>query len=133
MYLYNVYVVMYPRICSISQRSGSTTNAASHGASTDECSVLQVLDVIAPPYTHDFVQLFLPLIENEDITGSLRTNEEDDPISEFICECMSSDFLLNHQKIHHSGEMSLSSQCVSSEHVIVITVCSWSCHLNNRW
>lgn len=49
--------------------------------------VTEVLDVIAPPYTHDFVQLFLPLIENEDITGSLRTNEEDDPISEFISHC----------------------------------------------
>ena len=30
----------------------------------------QVLDVIAPPYTAEFVQLFLPLIDNEDITGS---------------------------------------------------------------
>ena len=51
-------------------------------------SFLQVLDVIAPPYTPEFVQLFLPLIENEDITGSLRINEEDDPISEFICKCL---------------------------------------------
>ena len=47
-----------------------------------------MLDVIAPPYTPEFVQLFLPLIENEDITGSLRINEEDDPISEFICKCL---------------------------------------------
>ena len=101
----NVYVVMHPRICCIPQRSSSVTSAAIHISVTDECSVLQVLDVIAPPYTHDFVQLFLPLIENEDITGSLRTNEEDDPISEFICECMASDFLLNHHKIHHNGEL----------------------------
>ena len=46
------------------------------------CTLLQVLDVIAPPYTVEFVQLFLPLIDNEDITGSLRS--EDDPVSEFI-------------------------------------------------
>ncbi len=46
--------------------------------------LFQVLDVIAPPYTVDFVQLFLPLIENEDITGSLRSEDENDPVSEFI-------------------------------------------------
>ncbi len=45
---------------------------------------LQVLDVIAPPYTAEFVQLFLPLIDNEDITGSLRLEDENDPVSEFI-------------------------------------------------
>ena len=45
---------------------------------------LQVLDVIAPPYTPEFVHLFLPLIESEDITGSLRLEEENDPVSEFI-------------------------------------------------
>ena len=30
------------------------------------------------------MQLFLPLIENEDITGSLRSEDENDPVSEFI-------------------------------------------------
>ena len=48
------------------------------------CGLLQVLDVIAPPYTMEFVQLFLPLIDNEDITGSLRSEDENDPVSEFI-------------------------------------------------
>ena len=40
--------------------------------------------MIAPPYTVEFVQLFLPLIDNEDITGSLRSEDENDPVSEFI-------------------------------------------------
>ncbi len=44
----------------------------------------QVLDVIAPPYTSDFVQLLMPLIEDEDITGPLRISEEDNSILDFI-------------------------------------------------
>ena len=48
--------------------------------------LLQVLDVIAPPYTAEFVHLFLPLIENDGITGTLRTDDGNDPVSEFICE-----------------------------------------------
>ena len=47
-------------------------------------SFVQVLDVISPPYTSEFVQLFFPLIDSEDITGSLRTPGENDPVSEFI-------------------------------------------------
>ncbi|XP_060603778.1 negative elongation factor D-like [Ruditapes philippinarum] len=49
--------------------------------------VSEVLDVIAPPYTQDFVNLFLPLIENEGITGTLRSEDGNDPVSEFICHC----------------------------------------------
>ena len=40
--------------------------------------------MIAPPYTTEFVHLFLPLIESEDITGSLRADDDLDPVSEFI-------------------------------------------------
>ena len=47
-------------------------------------SSFQVLDVIAPPYTSEFVQLFLPLLENEGITGSLRTDAENNYVSDFI-------------------------------------------------
>ena len=42
--------------------------------------------MIAPPYTIEFVQLFLPLIENDDITGTLRHDEDNDPVNEFISE-----------------------------------------------
>lgn len=48
--------------------------------------VTEVLDVIAPPYTADFAQLFLPLIENKDITGSIRMDDGSDPVSEFITD-----------------------------------------------
>ncbi|KAL3859935.1 hypothetical protein ACJMK2_010114 [Sinanodonta woodiana] len=49
--------------------------------------VSEVLDVIAPPYTAEFVNIFLPLIENDDITGTLRSEDGNDPVSEFICHC----------------------------------------------
>lgn len=32
----------------------------------------------------EFVQLFLPMVENEEITGSMRGEGEGDPVSEFI-------------------------------------------------
>lgn len=48
--------------------------------------VTEVLDMISPPYTAEFVSLFLPFIENKDITGSLR-NEEIQAVSEFIKHC----------------------------------------------
>ncbi|KAK0145525.1 Negative elongation factor D [Merluccius polli] len=46
--------------------------------------VTEVLDVIAPPYTSDFVQLFLPILENDSIAGTIRTEGEHDPVAEFI-------------------------------------------------
>ncbi|XP_030388698.1 negative elongation factor C/D isoform X1 [Gopherus evgoodei] len=46
--------------------------------------VTEVLDVIAPPYTSDFVQLFLPILENESIAGTIKTEGEHDPVTEFI-------------------------------------------------
>lgn len=48
------------------------------------CLPFQVLDVIAPPYTSDFVQLFLPILENESIAGTIKTEGEHDPVTEFI-------------------------------------------------
>lgn len=48
------------------------------------CLLFQVLDVIAPPYTSDFVQLFLPILENESIAGTIKTEGEHDPVTEFI-------------------------------------------------
>lgn len=51
-----------------------------------KCFSLQVLDVIAPPYTSDFVQLFLPILENDSIAGTIRIEGEHDPVAEFICK-----------------------------------------------
>ncbi|XP_054993360.1 negative elongation factor C/D [Sorex araneus] len=57
--------------------------------------VTEVLDVIAPPYTSDFVQLFLPILENDSIAGTIRTEGEHDPVMEFIAHCKSNFILLN--------------------------------------
>lgn len=45
-----------------------------------------MLDVIAPPYTSDFVQLFLPILENDSIAGTIKAEGEHDPVTEFIGE-----------------------------------------------
>lgn len=44
----------------------------------------QVLETITHPYSPEFVQLFLPMVENEEITGSMRGEGDNDPVSEFI-------------------------------------------------
>ncbi|XP_014242480.1 negative elongation factor D [Cimex lectularius] len=49
--------------------------------------VTEVLEAIAPPYTLEFVQLFLPIVENEEITGNMRSDSDSDPVSEFIVHC----------------------------------------------
>ncbi|CAF1118392.1 unnamed protein product [Adineta steineri] len=48
--------------------------------------VLEVLEMIGPPYEPSFVQLFLPLLQNEAIAGpiSLRNEEERKCVKEFI-------------------------------------------------
>ncbi|XP_060021474.1 negative elongation factor D-like [Lagenorhynchus albirostris] len=51
--------------------------------------VTEVLDVIAPPYTSDFVQLFLPILENDSIAGTIKTEGEQHPVTEFIAHCRS--------------------------------------------
>lgn len=56
--------------------------------------VTEVLDIIAPPYTSDFVQLFLPMVENEEITGGMRTDTDNDPVSEFVVHCKANYIML---------------------------------------
>uniref|UniRef100_A0A0K2T8L7 Negative elongation factor D [Nasonia vitripennis] n=1 Tax=Lepeophtheirus salmonis TaxID=72036 RepID=A0A0K2T8L7_LEPSM len=50
--------------------------------------VTEVLDTIAPPYSAEFVKHFFPLVDNDDITGSMR-REGEDLVSEFIIFCRS--------------------------------------------
>ncbi|XP_066558228.1 negative elongation factor C/D isoform X1 [Amia ocellicauda] len=57
--------------------------------------VTEVLDVIAPPYTSDFVQLFLPILENDSIAGTIRAEGESDPVAEFIAHCKSNFIMMN--------------------------------------
>lgn len=42
--------------------------------------------MIGPPYTHEFVNLFLPLINNEYISGFLKSDEEK-VVHEFLHYC----------------------------------------------
>lgn len=49
--------------------------------------VTEVLETITHPYSPEFVQLFLPMVENEEITGSMRGEGDNDPVSEFIGKC----------------------------------------------
>ncbi|XP_011299293.1 negative elongation factor D [Fopius arisanus] len=49
--------------------------------------VTEVLEAIAPPYSLEFVQLFLPMVENEEITGTMRGDSDNDLVSEFIIHC----------------------------------------------
>lgn len=51
--------------------------------------VTEVLDMIAPPYTPEFVQLFLPLVENEEITSNMKWEGDNDPVADFIVHCKS--------------------------------------------
>ncbi|XP_021954915.1 negative elongation factor D isoform X2 [Folsomia candida] len=55
--------------------------------------VNEVLDVVSPPYSSEFVQLFLPLVESDEITGSSvkdykdPSSEMQDVVGEFIVYC----------------------------------------------
>jgi len=45
-----------------------------------------VLDIIEPPYSKEFAKIMYPLINNEDITASLRTDDGADDASNFLSE-----------------------------------------------
>ncbi|XP_025201401.1 negative elongation factor D [Melanaphis sacchari] len=49
--------------------------------------VTEALEAVSPPYSVEFVDLFLPIVENEEITGTMRCDGENDPVSEFIVHC----------------------------------------------
>lgn len=49
--------------------------------------VTEVLDTITHPYSKEFVELFLPMVENEEITGTMRDGDND-VVSEFIGELL---------------------------------------------
>lgn len=42
--------------------------------------------MIAPPYSPEFIQLFLPIVRNEEITGRLRSADRTDDVSLFLGE-----------------------------------------------
>lgn len=59
------------------------------------CSVTEVLDVIAPPYTSDFVHLFLPSLDNDSIAGTMKAEGEHDPVTKFVAHCKSNFIMMN--------------------------------------
>ena len=56
-----------------------------------------MLDIIAPPYSDEFVDLFLPVVQNEEITGSLRNAEKSDDVSIFIGKMAVEKFICLHE------------------------------------
>ena len=44
----------------------------------------QVLSIVQPPYSGDFTTAFLPLLHNEEITGPLRSSNQEDAVSLFL-------------------------------------------------
>ena len=46
--------------------------------------LFQVLEMIAPPYSPDFVSLMLPIVQSKEITDTLRTSNGDDDVSQFL-------------------------------------------------
>jgi negative elongation factor C/D len=49
--------------------------------------VSEVLNMIEPPYSSEFTTAFLPLVQNEEITSSLITQNKSDNVSLFLSEC----------------------------------------------
>ncbi|XP_065071268.1 negative elongation factor D-like [Rhopilema esculentum] len=49
--------------------------------------VIEVLEMIAPPYSREFIDIFLPIVKNESITGILKTADKKDDVSRFLLHC----------------------------------------------
>ncbi|XP_066928069.1 negative elongation factor D-like [Clytia hemisphaerica] len=49
--------------------------------------VVEVLEMIAPPYSPDFISLMLPIVKNKEITDTLRTSSGEDDVSQFLSRC----------------------------------------------
>jgi negative elongation factor C/D len=48
--------------------------------------VIEVLEMIGQPYSPEFISLFLPLIDNDNINSSLKPDEEKS-VKEFLSYC----------------------------------------------
>ena len=42
--------------------------------------------MIAPPYSREFVNIFLPIVKNDSITGILKNADKKDDVSKFLCK-----------------------------------------------
>jgi negative elongation factor C/D len=75
-------IVSYVNKCWINNQESS----CSIDVSLIRHFVIEVLDVIGPPYSNEFINLFLPLIDNENINSSLKADEEK-AVKEFLIYC----------------------------------------------
>ena len=51
------------------------------------CLNMQVLAIVQAPYSPDFAAVFLPLVQNSEITAPLKNAKGTDPVSNFLAEC----------------------------------------------
>lgn len=73
--------------------------------------VTEVLDVISPPYTAEFIQFFYPLVSNEEVTGNMRNENENALVLQFLSKyqipiwliIINISFHLGHCKSNHSS------------------------------
>jgi len=49
--------------------------------------VVEVLEMIAPPYSPAFIDIFLPIVSNSEITGTIQTADKEDDVSLFLAHC----------------------------------------------
>jgi len=54
--------------------------------------VIEVLYMISPPYSDDFTALFLPMVDCEEVTGSMKTETDTQMVNDFVEFCK--------QKVH---------------------------------
>lgn len=76
---YVVPVVNYIKSCWQKQE---------HDVSLIRYFVTEVLDIVLPPYSPEFVTAFLPLVENKEITGEIKTKDSEQlaNVTQFISE-----------------------------------------------
>ena len=48
---------------------------------------MQVLAIVQAPYSPDFASVFLPLVQNSEITAPLKNAEGTDPVLYVLVEC----------------------------------------------
>lgn len=46
--------------------------------------ITEVLSMVSPPYSTEFITLFLPLVECEEVTGNIRSDTETTLVNEFV-------------------------------------------------
>ncbi len=63
--------------------------------------------MIAPPYSREFVDIFLPIVKNDSITEILRTPDMKDDVSRFLGK-----FLIQFDSFSHQNKIQIPAQKV---------------------